>query len=223
MNNAWIYKTKDIDGIYQSMIMKYVAKGYKIITAHMGGSQGEKSKIDFTDGKDIYRIWYYEDSENLDTKYYMHSSILCISVHKYEIDKKELYNYDYTLWRSKGEIIEEKVFYLINEYDRYGRTWADRKAYVTDKEVAKELINKAYNRYDPTEVYYKIALSKDSKKRIIEIIKAHHSRGYSTLKIKDIDYLERIYDTHYKNGRNQYRVIFSKDYKEHDMYLKSLH
>ena len=113
MNSTWIYKIKDIDGIYQSMIMKYMAKGYKIITAHMGGSQGEKSKIDFTDGKDIYRIWYYEDSENLDTKSYMHSSILCISVHKYEINEKELYNDDYTLWRSKGEIIEEKIFYLI--------------------------------------------------------------------------------------------------------------
>lgn len=223
MNTTWIYKRKDIDGIYQSFITKYIAKGYKIITSHSNGTQGELSKIDFTDGTSIYRIWYDDDSERLqDTFEYVRC--LLLSVRKYNVDIKDLYNSDYTLWFDKGEVIEEKKFYLINEYRHNGvRNYTDKQAYVDNVIDAKRLIKKSNSRYISDEMRIKINLSKENKKRIIDIIQTHHTRGYSTLKLKDIDYMERIYDTHYKNGRNQYRVIFNKDYKQHDMYLKSLH
>lgn len=223
MNTTWIYKRKDIDGVYQSIIAKYIAKGYRIITSHSSGTQGELAKIDFTDGTSIYRIWYDDDSERLDDKHYTYTRYLLISVRKYVVNKEDLYNSNYTLWFDKGEIIEEKKFYLINEYTCHWRTDTDKQAYVSNATDAIALINKSQNRYISDEICIKINLSKEDKKRIIEIIKAHHKRGYNTLKLKDIDYLERIYDTRYKSGRNQYHVIFSKDYKEHNMYLKSLH
>ena len=222
MNTTWIYKRKDIDDIYQSIITKYIAKGYKIITSHSSGTQGELAKIDFTDGKAIYRIWYDNDSERLDDKHFTYIRYLLISVRKYVVNKEDLYNSSDILWFDKGEIVEEKKFYLINEYTHHWRTDTSKQAYVSNTTDAITLINKSKSRYISDEIRIKINLSKENKKRIIDILKTHY-RGYSTLKLKDIDYLERIYDTHYKNGRNQYRVIFSKDYKEHDMYLKSLH
>lgn len=223
MNTTWIYKRKDIDGIYQSIIAKYIAKGYRIITSHSNGTQGELAKIDFTDGTSIYRIWYDDDSERFNDELYTYTRYLLISVRKYIVNKEDLYNSSYTLWFDKGEIVEEKKFYLINEYTHHWRTDTSKQAYVSNATDAIALIKKSQNRYISDEIRIKINLSKEDKKRIIDIIKTHHSRGYSTLKLKDIDYLERIYDTRYKNGRNQYHVIFSKDYKEHDIYLKSLH
>ena len=80
MNTTWIYKRKDIDGVYQSIIAKYIAKGYRIITSHSNGSQGELSKIDFTDGINIFRIWYVSDSERREDKHYTDINYLLISV-----------------------------------------------------------------------------------------------------------------------------------------------
>lgn len=213
MNGEWIYKRKDIDDIYQIMIVKYIAKGYKIITFHMSGKQsGELDKIDFTDGKDVYRIWYYSNYKKVDGKYL---DYLAISVHKYECASKDKLYSDSTFWLEEGEIIEEQIFYLISEYNRRS---AFNNAYVKNSNYAIEIFRKRINKYISSETCNKIALSKEDKKNIIEMIKTHH-RGYSTLKPKDIDCLEHVFGIGYKN--NQYRVRFVDGYKRREIFLKS--
>lgn len=212
MNGTWVYKIKNIDSIYQSMIVKYIAKGYKVITSHSSGSQSEQHKIDFTDGKDIYRIWYIEDSETIrgDANNYYYGSLnyILLSVRKYEIDKNSLYRHD-TLWFNKGEIVEEKKFYLVNEYDKHGRTNNDKRVYFDNKECAITEKRKSDNRrWTDNVVRNKIVLSNENKKRIVEMIKKH--KGFSNLRIKDVDYLMHIIEY----GNSKYTVYFSKEYKK---------
>lgn len=212
MNGTWVYKIKNIDSIYQSMIVKYIAKGYKVITSHSSGSQSEQHKIDFTDGKDIYRIWYVEDSETIrgDVNDYYCSRInyILLSVRKYEIDENSLYR-NKTLWFDKGEIVEEKKFYLINEYDKHGITTNnDKRVYFDNKEYAIKEIRKSYCRWTDDVVRNKIILSNENKKRIVEIIKK--CKGFSNLRIKDVDYLMHVIE----HGKSKYVVYFSKEYKK---------
>lgn len=211
MNRTWVYKIKNIDSIYQSMIVKYIAKGYKVITSHSSGSQSEQHKIDFTDGKDIYRIWYVEDSETIrDTNnnyYYGRLNYILLSVRKYEINENSLYLHN-TLWFDKGEIVEEKKFYLVNEYDKHGRINNDKRVYFDNKEYAIAEIRKSESRWTDNITRNKIALSKESKKRIVEMIKKR--KGFSNLRIKDVDYLMHIIE----HGNSKYIVYFSKEYKK---------
>ena len=210
MNRTWVYKIKNIDSIYQSMIVKYIAKGYKVITSHSIGSQSEQHKIDFTDGKDIYRIWYVEDSETIrgaNDYYYDRINYILLSVRKYKMDENSLYRHD-TLWFDKGEIVEEKKFYLVNEYDKHGRTNNDKRVYFDNKEYAIAEIRKSESRWTDDVVRNKIILSNENKKHIVEMIKKH--KGFSNLRIKDIDYLMHIIE----NGKNRYIVYFSKEYKK---------
>ena len=229
MNEAWIYKRKDIDAIYQSMLMKYIAKGYKLITTHAKGCQSEYMKIHFTDGKNIYVLWYYPHITSYKSEiltYHEHFDTITLSFKKYITDG--VYNDNSnTLWYDDGEIIEEKNFYNFNEYTKGWRTNESEKRYVTDIETTCKLYKKSLNRHVSDEVTHKIHLTNDDKKRIIEMIKSHNS-GYSTLKIKHIACIERVYDTHFVNGKNQYRVLFTPDWymdnKNHycNAFLKNL-
>ena len=210
MNGTWVFKIKNIDSIYQSMIVKYIVKGYKVITSHSSGSQSEQHKIDFTDGKDIYRIWYVEDSETIrgaNDYYYGRINYILLSVRKYKMDENSLYRHD-TLWFDKGEIVEEKKFYLVNEYDKHGRTNNDKRVYFDNKEYAIAEIRKSESRWTDDVVRNKIILSNENKKRIVEMIKKH--KGFSNLRIKDVDYLMHIIE----HGNSRYTVYFSKEYKK---------
>ncbi len=213
MNEAWIYSRGSIDAIYQSMLMKYIAKGYHIITTHGKGCQSEYMKIHLTDGKDIYVLWYYPHTTNYKApylSYHEYFDTITLSFKKYVTDG--IYNDNSnTLWYDDGEIIEEKHFYNFNEYTKGWRTKDSKKRYVTDIKVACQLYKKASNRYTSNEISHKIQLSNADKKRIIEMIKKHKN-GYSALKVKHIDCLERVYDTRFVNGKNRYIVLFTADW-----------
>ena len=49
-------KFKDINAAYTAAIAEYLAKGYRINTGTMSGSQGEIAHTDLTDGTEIIRI-----------------------------------------------------------------------------------------------------------------------------------------------------------------------
>lgn len=46
----------DINKRYTELVAEYIGEGYSINAASMGGSQGEISKVDLTDGKRILRV-----------------------------------------------------------------------------------------------------------------------------------------------------------------------
>ena len=52
-----IIKMEDIDRIYTEILTDYFTKGYRLYTKNMSGHQGERAKIDITNGKHILRIW----------------------------------------------------------------------------------------------------------------------------------------------------------------------
>lgn len=56
-------KFETINRRFTETVTAWIAKGYTINTATMGGHQGEIAKIDLTDGKEIIRILLDEDSK----------------------------------------------------------------------------------------------------------------------------------------------------------------
>lgn len=48
----------DINKRFTEIVAEYIGKGYTINSATMGGSQGERAKIDLTDGNEIIRILF---------------------------------------------------------------------------------------------------------------------------------------------------------------------
>lgn len=46
----------DINKRFTEIVSEYIAAGYTLNTASMNGSEGEISKVDLTDGKEILRV-----------------------------------------------------------------------------------------------------------------------------------------------------------------------
>lgn len=55
----------DINKRFTEIVSEYIATGYMLNTASMNGSEGEISKVDLTDGKEILRVLItnFHDSE----------------------------------------------------------------------------------------------------------------------------------------------------------------
>lgn len=60
-------KYVDINKRFTEIISEYIAAGYTLNTASMNGSEGEISKVDLTDGKEILRVLVrrFDDCESL--------------------------------------------------------------------------------------------------------------------------------------------------------------
>lgn len=60
-------KYVDINKRFTEIVSEYIAEGYTLNTASMNGSEGEISKVDLTDGKEILRVLVrrFDDCESL--------------------------------------------------------------------------------------------------------------------------------------------------------------
>lgn len=113
-------KYADINKRFTETVAEYMAKGYTINTATMGGSQGETAKIDLTNGTEIIRIRVESFYEIVDD--YCNIEGDEIIVGKVMDDVKPNDNiYGRTVWNNRLEIISRERFYIIDkEGDFYG-------------------------------------------------------------------------------------------------------
>lgn len=117
-------KYVDINRRYTEIVAEYMAKGYTINTASMGGSQGETCKIDLTNGTEIIRIMvdtFSDWTANL-------NGIQIIVGKALDEDVRPHSNSGWnTLWNNRLEIITCEQFFKLGE-DRTTGTQYGTKA-----------------------------------------------------------------------------------------------
>lgn len=126
----------NINKRFTEIVSEYIGKGYTINTATMGGSQGEKAKVDFTDGTDIIRVYVasFNDWDN-------HVEGVEIVVGKCTNDVKphDGTGYD-TIWNYQLDVVNVERFYKIGENCR-------REVYYSDLEHAQRAADIRLERY----------------------------------------------------------------------------
>lgn len=111
-------KYADINKRFTETVAEYIAKGYAINTMSMRGSQGEITKIDMTDGKEIIRI-------KLDTFYEWKCGGQGIELTVGRVNgkvKPHMNDDRVTVWNKELEVLTSEKFYGLDAYgsDYYG-------------------------------------------------------------------------------------------------------
>lgn len=118
-------KYESINKRFTETVAEWMAKGYHINTASMGGSQGEVAHLDLTDGKEIIRIVLdnfheWDEFANYDG--------LELIVGRCTDDVKPDSGRTWgTLWNNHLEIITFERFYQIGREKRNGDKWYGTK------------------------------------------------------------------------------------------------
>ena len=126
-------KHADINKRYTEIVTEWIGKGYTINTSTMSGSQGEKAKIDLTNGTEIIRILvctFHDWDENTD------GVEIIVGKCTDKVKPHDGIGYD-TIWNDRLEVLHQERFYKIgrNRSDYYG-TQAEAKA-AADKSIER--------------------------------------------------------------------------------------
>jgi len=110
-------KYAEINKRFTEIVAEYIGKGYIINSATMGGSQGETSKVDLTNGAEIIRIVVNTFSDWMNNLEGVE-----ITVGK-STDKDVLPHSNSgwnTIWNNRLEVLSTERFYKIGEDRRHG-------------------------------------------------------------------------------------------------------
>lgn len=124
----------DIDRKYTELVAEFFAKGYRLHTKSMSGSQGEEAKIDFIKDNELIRVWMDRKYE-FDWDSELSGYTLFIRVGRWNEDAK--YAGRRIVWLHDLDVIEEYKFYQID---------CDTDWYEEDIEVAKAIQQKRNKR-----------------------------------------------------------------------------
>jgi len=161
-------KFESINKKYTEAVAAWLAKGYTINTATMGGSQGEVAHVDLTDGKEIIRVLLgnigaaYERIE--DRFYHLDGVALIVGRVTDQIIPNSPNTWP-TVWNSHLEIVSEERFYEIGRQHRDGSKW-----YGT-KEEAMAQQDKNSERYRARFMYNHYTLSESAKAIVLPFVK----------------------------------------------------
>lgn len=180
-----IIKMEDIDRIYTEILTDYFTKGYRLYTKNMSGHQGERAKIDITNGKHILRIWMetFSCKDIGDKENWLWTDGIEINIEEFEDFRAS------TLWGGKGKMLKTLTFY---------RVGSKNHAYTMDVEECEKLLlvnaNRRRLRSNTFSNWEKVNYNPDT---IIKIVNS--KRGFKTCKKKDIKSVERC--------KTMYRII----------------
>ena len=187
---------KDLDTMFSNKVAEYLAKGYHINTATMGGSQGEIAKVDLRKGDEILRIYLDNCRENF-TDYVVLIVGRCVDrLHNNGYDSWD------TIWNNRLEIIEEQKFYVLSRYGNsvgYYGTKADIEA-INKKRLARLTMRSDANAAE------KVELEK-CKKVALSIMKK--VPGNKTIKEDQIHKVEKMYN----KSLGPIYYIYAKDHR----------
>lgn len=193
---------EDIREAYTAKVNEYLARGMKINIGTMSGTQGEIARIDVTDGEYIYRICLDRDYlKVVDTdEHYFRADTINLTVEKFEDKGYRVLDTFTILWGGKGELVEEKVWYAID----------DRRAFVDTMESVKYYRNLHDARIEARERVNHEITDKARLALIYKIVKRR--RGYSNVTKKNI---YRVV----KENNGRYTVIFTYDSRKTSLYI----
>ena len=120
-------KYVDINKRFTEIVSEYIAKGYTLNMASMNGSEGEISKVDLTDGKEILRVLIrrFDDCESLDSL-----TGVEITVGRVPEEDRVAPHDDsswFTPWNNHLEQLRQERFFLVGESQRGGKFYGARQ------------------------------------------------------------------------------------------------
>ena len=164
----------DINKRYTEIVAEYIGKGYTINSASMSGSQGEKAKVDFTDGKDIIRVMIASFSDwtaNLEGVEIIVGKCTDTSVVPHDGTGWN------TIWNHNLEVLSQERFYKVGENRRTGIFYG-----TADEAKAAQTLR--YNRYITRSIGCKTV---DITERAMEIAKRIIQREFGVKRIRNTD------------------------------------
>lgn len=199
MKDKRILLTKDIQDIYTKVVNTYLEKGYTIHISSMSGMcSNEVSRIDVTNGKDVYRIMLRTDRYTDFSDNYFYTRKAVLTVEKYENKASIIKMGGCHLWSDKSKVICSKEWYGVDTEDK---AWTDYIEYAKEcyDKACKRSVNKPY--YDKENT---INLTDTTRAKVADIVR--HTKGY--MRIKDSDIYKVKIET-LRSGRKEYIVYFS--------------
>ena len=120
-------KYVDINKRFTEIVSEYIAAGYTLNTASMNGSEGEISKVDLTDGKEILRVLVrrFDDCESL-----FNLTGVEITVGRVPEEDRVTPHDDsswFTPWNNHLEQLRQERFFQVGESQRGGKFYGARQ------------------------------------------------------------------------------------------------
>lgn len=191
-----IIKSKDIRTAFTQKVKEYLDKGMDISVRTLSGSQGEIAKVDFTDGKYVYRILLHTSYDYLNKDFfYGRLEMVELIVERFEDDGRPELDTWGTLWNGRGEQIENKKYYNIK----------DREIFTDSLEEIIRIGKVRAERREVKRTNDNIHLNSKRLSFFYNLVKKQ--KGYSTVTKKQI---EKIAKKNYSNGI-AYAVYFTKE------------
>ena len=200
---ADIILPEDIREAYTAKVNEYLARGMKINIGTMSGTQGEIARVDVTDGEYIYRIRLDRDFLSVTelVGYYFRADTINLTIEKFKDEGYKVLNTFTILWGGKGELVEEKVWYAIDN---------DRRAFVDTIENVMYYKKLHDVRREARERATQEITDKARLALIYKIIKRR--KGYSNVTKKNIQRVVR-------RDNGGYLVIFTYDSRKNSLYI----
>lgn len=206
-------KKCDIENLFTAKVNEMLDAGLRINTNTMKGSQtGEVAKVDFTNGKDIFRVALtVEYTYNTYNRKQFGGDKYSVTVRKYSNQQRYI-NASFNtsngaLWNSDGEEIFRKEYFEIEQaaknysYDTRKNMW-----YVDNIEEAQRITEKQWDRFNADEDINERRLPDKYKPIALKYIKRQPRMSRTTL--EDIDYIQREHDQ--ETGKIVYRISVNR-------------
>ncbi len=120
-------KYVDINKRFTEIVSEYIAAGYTLNTASMNGSEGEISKVDLTDGKEILRVLVrrFDDCESL-------CDLTGVEIIVGRVPEKDRVTpHDdsnwFTPWNNHLDKLRQERFFQVGESQRGGKFYGARQ------------------------------------------------------------------------------------------------
>lgn len=164
----------DIEKAFSEKVQEYMEKGLTIHVGSMSGSQGEIAKVDFADGKDVYRIRLHSET-------YLDESCqtfdMCqITVEKHEGQASTNFRRWDTIWNGRGEVVEEISWFKVSD---------NKGAYVSSLEEIREICTLQMERWKRKSRRDKnvreLNMNSEERRTVIRDICRKH-KGYARVK-----------------------------------------
>ena len=163
-----IIKKADMNREFTKVVARYMAQGMEFHPEAMNGHQGEDGKVALTDGKNVYMIYLHHEVEGADFTRIL--DVEKLTIERYDIQQGPWQIY----WLGKGDVVEETVWYKINErredvyvksleeaqriHELHMARWRNSDGCRPNWEAVR------YNR----EVFKKVVMAKTGRKRVNE-------------------------------------------------------
>lgn len=115
-------KYADINKVFTEKVTEYMVKGYVLNSSTMKGSQGERAKVDLTNGSEIIRVCVVDFND--EERWFIRGTEILVgrSTDVVEANSESTWG---VIWTSELEILSEVRFYQVDETEA-GKVYGTR-------------------------------------------------------------------------------------------------